>query len=29
MCGRRVYVEFKVEVIPVTTPETANHIVGI
>jgi len=28
MCGRKVHVESKVEVIPVTTAETENHIVG-
>jgi hypothetical protein len=28
MCGRRVSVESKVEVIAVTTAETANHIAG-
>lgn len=28
VCGRRVHVESKVEVIPVPTDETANHIKG-
>jgi len=26
MCGRKVHVESKVKMIPVTTAETANHI---